>query len=952
FLNPIGDVSSTTDLVNFFHNNGSFIFQEKYYFQPQCLLCENTNEKFCFGYKNGARYDLVSSVHLITNLPYIYALGDNVGSKDTTVDAIAILRSNLVISYQTLARFKGIKTLDPIVSPKTIALRLCMICLFDDTNEYSLTVTGSVYNLNIQLFINEIAVSATNGFKLDGNKRARINCQSRTAIIENNGNLPDESPCTTGSCLGPEFCLTYQPEYSTTRETWCPLNENNWISKPENSLILSPSDSSLPLHIQIERVLLHERPFTLILNPSWFIDYPGVLTLSVPNVTSDFYSDTIWKIVLPSTNQRPLNRRIILLYNCINVRIQYNISDSNYFEETILFVDMKTNSTFTIKDNLNEAKQICNSDILVPIDNNPTTQTTVSSTLALSLTNGATQEPSIAHTVFLPREFDPFCDNYLETVTHMNTNELMSLPKLNDAEFIDQLARGIDTLPATHRAIPNNLFDTSIDEQMQYRGEIETEWEDLMAGGPPSVNYIGAVMAIASKKDFPLKSDFDYKFVKYPNSFQTTLVQVSNDMYTALSTAHKSMDKIQANMRQMPTNLKTALKLITQATTAMTKAMLPRTLATIGRYANESVNVARASLEKFEYLQELLQEIVLASTATNTDNREKAAEIAALNEEMKSNKTALDDTVNELKAAYEQSRRDLEKARQDYHTAMLNVPGGQWDTHAWNVYASHRPAVTCNGFWFFRKCTSHREQQFAQFSVEAKQKAQDALDILKKAEEHTKKLFDQQMNKQDEITVAMNQLATMDFNQMSIDETIKVLLNAAEKIALVQEQWSRITRFFSSLAIKTEDTQNVILDNFLGVIADAEKINQGLNLMDQTLYVMMLVQAATEIDQDSHLLFLTAKTYTDISNEYMVDQIAGISGLLALQTDSQRDIYVKQMVQKAETTAQKVKDLAADRQRKYHLASFDRQEQYMEFMQLGMIEEQIDILGGVGIGKR
>ncbi|CAF4292482.1 unnamed protein product, partial [Adineta steineri] len=75
--------------------------------------------------------------------------------------------------------------------------------------------------------------------------------------------------------------------------------------------------------------------------------------------------------------------------------------------------------------------------------------------LALSLTNGATQEPSIAHTVFLPREFDPFCDNYLETVTRMNTSELMNLPKLNDAEFLDQLARDIDTLPATNRASSN-----------------------------------------------------------------------------------------------------------------------------------------------------------------------------------------------------------------------------------------------------------------------------------------------------------------------------------------------------------------------------------------------------------------------------------------------------------------------------------------------------------------
>ncbi|CAF4324724.1 unnamed protein product, partial [Adineta steineri] len=226
---------------------------------------------------------------------------------------------------------------------------------------------------------------------------------------------------------------------------------------------------------------------------------------------------------------------------------------------------------------------------------------------------------------------------------------------------------------------------------------------------------------------FPLKSDFNYELVKYPNSFQTTLVQVANDMYRALYTAHTSMDKIQTNMRQMPTQLKTALKLITQAGTAMTKAMLPRTLATIGRYANESVAVARASSEKFQNLQELLHEIFEASTATNSDNYEKAAAIAAKNEEMKNNKTALDNTVNKLKAAYEQSRRDLEKARQDYHVAMLNIPGGQWNAYAWNVYASQRPATTCSGSLFWRKCKSNREQQFAQFSQEAKQKAQDAL---------------------------------------------------------------------------------------------------------------------------------------------------------------------------------------------------------------------------------
>lgn len=279
----------------------------------------------------------------------------------------------------------------------------------------------------------------------------------------------------------------------------------------------------------------------------------------------------------------------------------------------------------------------------------------------------------------------------------------------------------------TARVGSNSLFDANIDEQLQYQGEIENEWEDLMAGGPASINLVGVVMTIASKKDFPLSPDFPYKFVKYPNSFHTTLVQVANDMHRALFGAHTAMDKILTNMRQIPTQLKTALKLITQASTTMIKTMLPRTLATLGRYANESATVARASLEKFEYLQELLAEIAEVSASTNKENQDKAMQIAAENEDMKKNKTDFDSAINSIKAAYEQSREYLEKARQDYHQAMLNVPGGQWSTHAWNVYAASRPAQTCERRWFWRRCRDNREEQFVQYTAEARQKAQDAL---------------------------------------------------------------------------------------------------------------------------------------------------------------------------------------------------------------------------------
>ncbi len=252
-----------------------------------------------------------------------------------------------------------------------------------------------------------------------------------------------------------------------------------------------------------------------------------------------------------------------------------------------------------------------------------------------------------------------------------------------------------------------------------------------MTDGPASINYMGVVMAVASKKDFSLKPDFNYTYVKYPNSFHATLVQVANEMYKALFGAHTSMDKIQVNMRQIPTLLKTALKLITQSSTTMVKAMLPRTLANIGRYANDSAAIAQASLERFMSLQDLLHEIVAVTALTNKENKDIAEQIANETQQLDKEKENVDTVMASLAAEHERARKDLEKARADYHAAMLHVPGGQWDAAAWNVYASQRPSVSCTGIWFWRQCRSLRDQQFAEYTQEAKKKAQDALVCLR-----------------------------------------------------------------------------------------------------------------------------------------------------------------------------------------------------------------------------
>lgn len=110
FLNPIHDSSAEIALLDFFNNSEPFVFKENNFFQPQCLLCEKFSGQVCFDYKGGASYGITSGTinvtRLVTNLPYIYSLGENVGALYTTVYAIAALREDLVISYRTLSRFK------------------------------------------------------------------------------------------------------------------------------------------------------------------------------------------------------------------------------------------------------------------------------------------------------------------------------------------------------------------------------------------------------------------------------------------------------------------------------------------------------------------------------------------------------------------------------------------------------------------------------------------------------------------------------------------------------------------------------------------------------------------------------------------------------------------------------------------------------------------------------
>jgi hypothetical protein len=64
--------------------------------------------------------------------------------------------------------------------------------------------------------------------------------------------------------------------------------------------------------------------------------------------------------------------------------------------------------------------------------------------------------------------------------------------------------------------IDTSVFDPLRDDQLEHQTEIDKEWETLMVSGPIVVGYLGNLMVLASKKDFPFQAPngYIYRYIR------------------------------------------------------------------------------------------------------------------------------------------------------------------------------------------------------------------------------------------------------------------------------------------------------------------------------------------------------------------------------------------------------------------------------------------------------
>ncbi|CAC5425706.1 unnamed protein product [Mytilus coruscus] len=193
--------------------------------------------------------------------------------------------------------------------------------------------------------------------------------------------------------------------------------------------------------------------------------------------------------------------------------------------------------------------------------------------------------------------------------------------------------------------------------------EIEpyTGLTNLLTSPPQAIALMGHLLLIATDNDFTLKTKSfkkQFEYLKYPDSFRASLVQLTNIGWDAFNEAHINMDSMKLHMTNIDSHLKLLVNVMTEGTNDEVQYFSTKTLKKIELIADECLKLSLDVEARFLLFMNVTGELLEASTMAKGFYEDKAKDTemairAAKEEEIKSAsadfKKALDDGPSSMK---------------------------------------------------------------------------------------------------------------------------------------------------------------------------------------------------------------------------------------------------------------------------------------------------------------
>ncbi|XP_060742473.1 uncharacterized protein LOC132856762 [Tachysurus vachellii] len=212
-------------------------------------------------------------------------------------------------------------------------------------------------------------------------------------------------------------------------------------------------------------------------------------------------------------------------------------------------------------------------------------------------------------------------------------------------------------------------------------------WEEYLTPVPLSIAIMAELACLSSNNDFSINKNppqNGYKYIRYPDSFCACLMQVCNSGWRAFNEAHKNMDQIRLHTITVPNYMQNVVKILLQGSNDVVQAHLPDQLEKIHVIADQCLELANATEQRFVDVINIIQELLEVCLNAKNIYGEELDGVRKKLEESKLRQETSNEAVKRSQKGVKALEEELKEAKQSYKAAMKNLPGG-WEMMAMDL---------------------------------------------------------------------------------------------------------------------------------------------------------------------------------------------------------------------------------------------------------------------------
>ncbi|XP_055065651.2 uncharacterized protein [Misgurnus anguillicaudatus] len=239
------------------------------------------------------------------------------------------------------------------------------------------------------------------------------------------------------------------------------------------------------------------------------------------------------------------------------------------------------------------------------------------------------------------------------------------------------------------------------------------------------------------------------------------------------------------------------------------------------------------------------------------------------------------------------------------------------------------PAISPQPPMMFKKTTeqknmnpAQRVSENARFLIEQnKAQLQKAMELREKSVQSQ----EENMKELDEILISMRKC---ELDEIDFETTIKMLTKGMDAIGQLQKRWQKMVQFFQMISNLVQINLNPDLKDFVLTCSNPK----GLSYDPNSFAIDLLYKQAFKVSDIASLVNMISRTYTQVSNKYLMDNVGTLSILMAMDPESDPEFGEKRkrFQDSCEDAKNGISKFVKEKKKEYTGKSIERQKQIQQ----------------------